>query len=347
MENVQLSKLVSHQRDFFDLNAYADENCFHIIYGADDNFHLGMAVSMLSVLENNKDVPICFHIFTNKMDDDTVAKFETFSVFKNCDISVYFIDERGLADFPLKPQWTCAIYFRIIAIDYLSTRVEKVLYIDADVLCMGSITPVFETNLIGNIVGACFDDTYELSVERSRSLCTPEIRGTYFNAGLMVIDCEKWIEYEVSAAFLSAVADKSLRRSIIYCDQDLLNIAVAGRVALLDQRFNYQYFMGDEYKQLDTSLPAGVIFLHYIGPSKPWHEWASGYKNSALFQKVKCRSPWKDAPFSKPHSKKLYTHAARHAWHQRKLLLWAKYRFLLILTIAARLLYRFIRFLGG
>ena len=54
-----------------------DMNDYHISYNVIDAFIPIMGASMVSVLENNRDVPITFHIFTDGYSEDNAKKIDT------------------------------------------------------------------------------------------------------------------------------------------------------------------------------------------------------------------------------------------------------------------------------
>ncbi|MFC3393352.1 glycosyltransferase family 8 C-terminal domain-containing protein [Brenneria rubrifaciens] len=66
------------------------------------------------------------------------------------------------------------------------------------------------------------------------------------------------------------------------------------------------------------------MFIHYIGPTKPWHEWARYYKCSNYFLTAKKNSPWCDSKLLKAHSVSQLRYSAKHQLHNGKLLLGLK-----------------------
>ena len=52
----------------------------NIAYGVDKNFLFGACISVTSILENNKNVPLAFHIFSDYSDEDTCKKLNELAV---------------------------------------------------------------------------------------------------------------------------------------------------------------------------------------------------------------------------------------------------------------------------
>jgi lipopolysaccharide biosynthesis glycosyltransferase len=93
---------------------------------------------------------------------------------------------------------------------------------------------------------------------------------TYFNAGVMVMDLERF-----RSANLMRAADQFLEQKdykTVYVDQDALNHVINGAFVRLDPRWNV---LGSR-NPADLGNAAGRInsdpwIIHYAGPNKPWN----------------------------------------------------------------------------
>ena len=66
---------------------------FHIVFGIDDDFVRPLGVLMTSILENNKDENIIFHIISKKIKKDNEKIVQEFAINNNIIINIYVIDE--------------------------------------------------------------------------------------------------------------------------------------------------------------------------------------------------------------------------------------------------------------
>ena len=297
----------------------------HIAYGADNNFSLGTAISAVSLLNNNPDIVPHFHLFTDRLPEDFADKFRAFARERAFSMTAYLVDTDRLAELPVKARWPSAIYFRIVAIDYLISRAARVLYLDSDIICCASIAPLATFNMGDSAVAACLDIDFIEEGDRVARLNAPEVRGKYFNSGVLLVNSRAWQEQDISAKIARGLCDPQIKDALLYYDQDLINIAVAGRVAFLEGRYNTQYSLNDEYKAAPCDLPGEITFLHYIGATKPWHAWATSYSSANYFLRHKALSPWKSTPFVQPHKKILWRHALKHARHRGDIIASLKY----------------------
>lgn len=290
----------------------------HIAYGADNNFSLGTAVSAISVLNNNPDSVPHFHIFTDCVTPDFISRWQHHAQSRDFGMTVYLVDTDALSTLPVKARWPSAIYFRIVAIDYLADKVDRILYLDSDIVCCGDISHMLQVPLEENAVAACLDIDYIEEGERVALMNAPEVREKYFNSGLLLVNAPAWRRQAVSENIVRGLCDPQIKNTLLYYDQDLINIAVAGRIHFLNGKYNAQYSINDEYKGDRSALPEEIVFLHYIGATKPWHAWSSPYASTAPFLQNKSASPWCDAPLLEPNKKILWRHALKHARHQKR-----------------------------
>ncbi|VFS56020.1 Lipopolysaccharide 1,2-glucosyltransferase [Leminorella grimontii] len=129
------------------------ENAFNIAYGIDKNFLFGCGVSIASVLLSNPSGHFVFHVFTDYFSDDDRQKFDDLAAQYKTHISVYLIDCEKLKSLPSTKNWTYAIYFRFIIFDYFASRLDRILYLDADIVCQNSVDELLSLEFAGG--GLC------------------------------------------------------------------------------------------------------------------------------------------------------------------------------------------------
>ncbi|MGC6761959.1 glycosyltransferase, partial [Escherichia coli] len=62
---------------------------------------------------------------------------------------------------------------------------------------------------------------------------------------------------------------------ITHLDQDVLNVLLNGKVKFISEKYNTRYSINYELKdKVDNPVNDDTVVIHYVGPTKPWHEWA-------------------------------------------------------------------------
>lgn len=195
--------------------------------------------------------------------------------------SASFVDATALIpdDLPIRPgdHVSAATFYRLFIAEILPAEIDQAVYLDADMLALRSIAPLFDEPVQEMVAAAdhCRPaDQIRLWGERG---------GTYFQAGVMVIPLQIWREQEILERFLKVMANEQER--IQWWDQDVLNVALRDRWQRLPIWCNV---CEDVHRALPPSLiETRAALIHYSGSSKPWNaynpspftaHWDQGYE---------------------------------------------------------------------
>ena len=285
----------------------------NVAWGVDKNFMFGAAISMSSILHNNKDQDIHLHLFTDFIDDDYKRRADLLAKQYSVNISIYIMDANGLKVLPCKGAWSYAMYFRFIAFEYLSDRLDTLLYIDADVICKGALTQFISLDL-NDYVAAVIRDVEDCPARKSGE------NVNYFNSGVIYANLKKWKENDFIHLAINILLEKD--RKLTFPDQDVLNMLFLNKVKMLPRIYNAIYGIKSElisknllaYKQYITDE---TVLIHYVGVTKPWNSWAN-YPSAQYFIDAWKTSPWSDVPLLKARTPKQYKKKSRHERLQGK-----------------------------
>ncbi|ELJ5445959.1 lipopolysaccharide 1,2-glucosyltransferase [Salmonella enterica] len=287
----------------------------NISYGVDKNFMFGAAISIMSVLNNNKHINLVFHLFTDYIDDDFLTKSQRMAEENNVTINIYLIDSASFSDLPTSEVWSYATYFRLLSFDYLSSSISTVLYLDADVVCKGSLSEIYQLEFKDEFA-AVIPDIELMQAKSAERLQWPQINGHYFNAGVIYVNLAQWKICNFTHESLKLLRGESKYGILKYLDQDVLNIIFNMNLIYLPRELNCIYTIKNELKTKNhqdyrNTISDTTKLIHYTGATKPWHEWAR-YPSAKFFQVAWKSSPWRDTPLKKAEKivefKKKYKH---------------------------------------
>lgn len=318
--NIDFHKVIL-QKIEFDYTGQAKDNKINIAYGIDRNFLFGAGISMTSVLINNTDIDIHFYLVTDYVDDDYVAHIKQLAEKYRTAVTILVFNNENFHQLPSTKAWTYAMYYRYFAFEYLSLYLENVLYLDADVICKGSLRELTEIQFDGEYA-AVVHDIDEVRLKSGERLGIPELSNSYFNSGVVFANLTVWRECGLLDKAFEILQDK--QRELLYFDQDALNILYCGHVIALRRDFNCIYGIDHELKISDRHeyknyITENTVLIHYVGVTKPWHNWAN-YPASAFFIMAYKQSPWAQEPLLNANTAKLYKRKARHEQAQGKTL---------------------------
>lgn len=76
---------------------------------------------------------------------------------------------------------------RVLSFEYLSESISTLLYLDADVVCKGSLKPLTEI-IFKDEFAAVIPDNDSTQAACAKRLNIPEMNGRYFNAGVIYVN---------------------------------------------------------------------------------------------------------------------------------------------------------------
>lgn len=276
-------------------------NDFHVAFGVDAQYFRPMGITILSLVKNNPGINFVFHVFYGSVTVDDRDKLKQLVEEYCTTVILYQIDQNIFKDLPTATYITNATYNRLVAVNRLKGIADKVLYLDADIVCIGDMSAMQTINLDGNIAATIKED--DQNIAKHIKKLNINLNG-YFNAGVMYIDINQWHNHGVSEkAYAAIVANYE---KFTFLDQDALNVVLNNKVLYIDEKWNCLFELDRE------TIPADTVLLHYAGRTKPWAEWCLNPLRDYFLEYYR-QSPWKDIAFDKPtHYKHMKTVARIH-----------------------------------
>ena len=134
---------------------------YHIAYCFDDNYAMPAGLSLMSVIENNPNTEINFHLFTNNLSKQNLSNFEIIAKQLDCSITCYEIDSSfSVNSDTLVLGISIATCLRFIVPEVLQKITNSVLYLDCDTLCVGNLDELFNRDLDNKIAAVVPDMEY-------------------------------------------------------------------------------------------------------------------------------------------------------------------------------------------
>ena len=267
----------------------------HIGYGIDNNYARCCASSIASFCFNNPTKNFNFHIMTNDLSTINKKQFEQLAQLYSVNIYIYEINIDTLAKLPTQTHLPIATYFRFI-LPLILDNVDKLFYIDADIICLQNADDLFSINLKDNIIGAVPDLPW-MNTKRNKALNLQN--HIYFNAGMLIINITKWNKFNTFTKVLQAIQNEP--QKFRYLDQDALNLILTNHIQYLDTKFNCI-----DINNIDKK---NIILLHFAAHPKPWNiafpiSKVCNEFNKNLYQYYENKTPWKNLPLELPKNYK-------------------------------------------
>ena len=238
-----------------------------IFFAIDDEYTPFLAVALKSLLDNaSKEYNYCIkilHINVSEEHKNQIKKFEDENVnIEFVDLSYYI--EKVKNKLYTRDYYTNTTYFRLF-LPELYPQYNKVLYLDSDIIVLGDISELFNTDMGTNLVAAAPDDIIQKNKvfqDYAELVVGVAKYQHYFNAGVLLMNLDELRKFNFQEKFIYLL--EKVKFSVAQ-DQDYLNRLCKGRVTLVSHDWDVMPYVNDETKEEDIKL------IHYNFAYKPWH----------------------------------------------------------------------------
>ena len=225
-----------------------DPSQLAIVSAADDGYVMPLAVTIRSAAAClSPTATLHWFILDGGVSDENRQRLE--QCFEPNRIALDWVraDREALAGLPVSEHVTLATYFRILIPRLLPPWLEKVIYLDSDLVVLRDLNELWREPLGDHWCLAAQDMAAPyLDAERvlanfhdcARYLASPrplpnyeelalDGRAKYFNAGVLVIDLARWRGADMTGQLLGCLHEH--RRHVLWWDQYALNVVLAGK----------------------------------------------------------------------------------------------------------------------
>lgn len=259
--------VITHKNIWKDVSIILKMKELNLVMAVNQQYLPICETMLFSFFRYHKEYHVTLYLLNRVLNDKEIYRLEEFLKSFKAELFVISVDKEYFAEMPtVSNRFSEEIYYRILAHELIPRTVRKALWIDADIICMGSISELYEMDLKGNLMAVGRDFACESSaiskIKKSMGIM-PE--HAYFNSGVLLMDLEK-IRREFTRDIIVELMNR-YSNVLIYPDQDILNRMYQGKVTYFDEKvYNYQV-----NSTWDLKGSVGEIkLLHYTGYRKPW-----------------------------------------------------------------------------
>ena len=186
-----------------------------------------------------------------------------------------------------------AVWLRIF-LPELVPDVDRVLYLDSDLIVVDDLAPLWDVDLNGDLVGAVTNPLYPFMPDHHVRVGLSDPTD-YFNSGVLLMNLLR-MRTEGTADQLRHYAITHPGND--YPDQDALNVVCRDRWLKLHPRWNVQTTIFDLAAD-QLPFPPGAVaealenpaVVHFIGPFKPWSYMCRHPRRHLYFEHA-AATPW-------------------------------------------------------
>lgn len=232
-----------------------------------------MKVLLYSVADSN-DAKVDVYLMHRELSSKDLSEIKYIVQEKlNGSLHEIRIKDGFLANAHINHHFSIEMYYRIFASEFLPQDIDRILWLDADIVVKRSLQEFYNSDFKGKSCIVCAhrekNEEYPLiSMEAWQRLKLQGIQ-PYFNSGVILMNLCK-IRKEFDETRVLEIVNK-FQDVLNYPDQDILNMIYENDVLFKDKdKYNYQIHYDWPCSNEENHIDNNVVILHYVGPAKPW-----------------------------------------------------------------------------
>lgn len=251
---------------------------YHVTCSTDDNYLQHCVAMLCSLYENNKDMKMVVHLLVDSLSQESRNTISSLSerygnqaIFY--DMKPEMLENIQLNDIMLngKKMYSIATYYRMFLPSLLPDDIDRILYLDCDIIVLQNVSELYGLNMEGYGLAAVKDASPYDSYHRFKMGLG--LQHEAFCAGMMMINLDYWRKKNSQSQLLE-YATRPWKR-VLMQDQDALNYVFR------DSWFQLPYKWGktplsiapldhtQKWYDICEYVDAPCIY-HYAAHAKPW-----------------------------------------------------------------------------
>ena len=238
--------------------------------------YINYTIVMLTSLCENNPVHIDAYLLHSELTDENIKYMQNCLSQYNIALIPITVDKELFDDrFPRNSKWSLEAYYRLFLLDYLPASVERILYLDVDLIINKSLEEFYTVDFGTDEIIACADCHgligWEGRKEKQRQMFAPmiEMEYQYFNSGVMLLNISQMRGKYNFNFYLQAIMEWNFE---MYApDQDILNYVHWQHIGYIDP-YTYNLVACQAYNEHIpyADVKENAFIIHFTGP-KPWN----------------------------------------------------------------------------
>ena len=249
---------------------------YHILVTLDRNYLKVLSVMLYSLSQSDPEGVYTVYVVNNTLTEEDFASLS--ALLPRTELVNVRVPEDLLQNAPVSDRYPTEMYYRMFAARYLPQQLERILYLDPDLVVLHSLRSLYQIDFDSKLFAAASHIESRTFRELNRRRLHLSEHAKYLNSGVMMMNLAL-LRKESPQTIIDYI--QSHKATLLLPDQDVLNALYADRTVPLDPMV---YNLGEKYLRLkNLHLPpqekltldwvrSNTAIVHYYGRNKPWKE---------------------------------------------------------------------------
>lgn len=228
-----------------------------------------------SLFLNHPEDTFSVYVMHSRIKPEEIEDLKEFAARDGSEVYEVKIGDDHFSDAPLLMHYTKEMYYRLLAFKFLPSSLDRILYLDPDILVINSVKELYNMDITGYLYAAANRNQLG-TAEVNKIRLKPYEIDAYYNSGVLLMNLKLQRQYIKEEEIFEFV--KKYHWKLVLPDQDIMNALFAKLISPLDEKiYNYDVRKFRSYRTSSKGkfdmdhVVKNTVFLHFCGKKKPWH----------------------------------------------------------------------------
>jgi lipopolysaccharide biosynthesis glycosyltransferase len=237
-----------------------------------------LTVMINSILLSDANVRLDVYILHKSLKTSDFSRVSSAINSQRLSLIPILIEDSALAKAPTSRRYPTEMYYRLFASRYLPAHLDRVLYLDPDLVVIRSLKELYAMQMDNHYFAACSHVLFRGIQKFNELRLNMEKDTPYINSGVLLMNLPLLREETNQEEVLQYI--RRHKKVLMLPDQDVLSALYGSKTILMDsliynlsERFknayNLRLFPGDVRITTEWIREHAAI-IHYCGKNKPW-----------------------------------------------------------------------------
>lgn len=237
----------------------------NILVTINKNYIYPLIIMLYSYLKNNS-YPTTVYVMNTDLKKEDFNQIQN-SLGTSINLIDIKIDDHGLKDAPVSKKFPITMYYRLFAWKYLPKTIDKVLYLDPDIIIKGNIMDLYQLNLKQKYFAGASHVGFFIKVFNDARLKI-KYKDIYVNSGVLLINLKELRKSSIDEQEIYTYIYKN-KRKLFLPDQDIISSLYKNKILKIDTKI-YNFTEKMLKKHSIQWVDKNTKIIHYCGKNKPW-----------------------------------------------------------------------------